>query len=144
MNQNHFVGYAQLADLLDKASTVFPLYFIMVRHNSPETIFASGTYTYRLEVAQLRQEVLHYWHKEVALANYMSGEIMSAHKDRPKTALSAEAAIKKYLAERGFAYVAASVAIPKDVTVFYGRCQRLGFRKKKLRFFLKPKPKAKP
>lgn len=146
MNQNQFyIGYDTLETFVSSCSTVLPLYVMLIRKTQQETPFGPGRYTYRLEVAQIRQDNAHYWMRDVAIADFYGNDVLTEHKDRANTALSALATVHTYLKEKGLKFIQACVATPKDIVLFDGGFGRMGYVQETKRFFLQPeKPLPRP
>lgn len=144
MNQNYFIGFDLLETFIDQASTVLPIYLMLIQQTKEETVLSHGCYSYRLEVAQIKNEKVYYWRRTVAIANFFAGEVLDGHKDRKATAQSALDVIVTYFEERGLTTVRASVSVPKDYLLLEGGCSRMGFDSEKKRFFLMPRETEKP
>ena len=115
-----------------------PVYLTLTRITQVETPFSNGRYTYRITAAQIQGNHVHYWLRDVAIANFSGGEIITAHQDRCKTAESAVAVVRAFLKEGGVTLIPAVLAMPEGVRLMEGGADCMGYDTETKLFFLKP------
>jgi hypothetical protein len=135
----HFVGIANLSDLLDSHKPGEPLYAVVLE----QTVAASRAMgvqgrEYILVVTDIEDSVARYWRFRVGYSQWVGNTELSKGAteeafDRGESLLEC---IEHLATEQGISIIRGTVAMPKDYVYLYGRTNKVRFVKDENKYIL--------